>query len=148
MNLPHAFPQRPFALARQSAVASVASALSLGTPTDAAAAYGTTKATVRLICNLQVDLRVVEDDSYGAALQYLTGSKAHNIHVRQRAIERGWQLSEYGLGTESEKIACTTEADIFCGNKSVALVNRLADQAWWQAVASVMNVTHRTKLSV
>ena len=40
----------------------------------------------------------------------------------------------------------TTEPDTFCGNRSVALVNRFADQAWWQAVASVMNATHVVKL--
>jgi DNA polymerase (family 10) len=60
-------------------------------------ASGTTRATVRLRNGVQVDLRVVPEASYGAALQYFTGSKAHNIALRARAVKRGLKLSEYGL---------------------------------------------------
>jgi DNA polymerase (family 10) len=62
---------------------------------------------------LQADLRVLPDEQFAFGLHYFTGSKAHNIRMRQRAIDRGWLLSEYGLGTETERIACATEADIF-----------------------------------
>lgn len=60
-------------------------------------AAGETKSSVRLEGDLQVDLRVVPEASFGAAWQYFTGSKAHNVALRQRALERGFSLSEYGL---------------------------------------------------
>lgn len=47
--------------------------------------------------SLQVDLRIVDEDSWGAALVYFTGSKEHNISLRERALDRGWKLNEYGL---------------------------------------------------
>lgn len=62
---------------------------------------------------LQADLRVVTDDLFPFGLHYFTGSKAHNIRMRQRAIDRGWLLSEYGLGSETERVPCATEADVF-----------------------------------
>lgn len=58
---------------------------------------GDTKASVRLRDGLQVDLRVLPESSFGAAWIYFTGSKDHNVKLRQRAIERGLRLSEYGL---------------------------------------------------
>ncbi len=58
---------------------------------------GATKTSVRLEGDLQVDLRVVPEESFGAAWQYFTGSKAHNVALRQRAIERGLRLNEYGV---------------------------------------------------
>jgi DNA polymerase (family 10) len=58
---------------------------------------GDTRATVILESGFQVDLRVVPSKSWGAALVYFTGSKAHNIKLRQRAIDRGARLSEYGV---------------------------------------------------
>jgi len=58
---------------------------------------GDTKTSVRLESDLQVDLRVVPAPSFGAAWQYFTGSKAHNVALRQRAVDRGLRLSEYGL---------------------------------------------------
>ena len=65
---------------------------------------GDTKTSVRLDGDLQVDLRVVPAASFGAAWQYFTGSKAHNVALRQRAVDRGLRLSEYGLfrGGEGE----------------------------------------------
>ncbi len=60
-------------------------------------ACGPTKASVRTDSNLQVDLRVVPTDCYGAAIQYFTGSKEHNVKLRSRAIERGLTLNEWGL---------------------------------------------------
>jgi DNA polymerase (family 10) len=59
--------------------------------------HGDTKASVRLQGGYQADLRLVARESRGAALQYFTGSKAHNIALRDRAIDRGYKLNEYGL---------------------------------------------------
>jgi DNA polymerase (family X) len=79
------------------------------------AARGDTKTTVRTRRGLQVDLRVVPEDSWGAALQYFTGSQAHNVRVREIAVRRGLRLSEYGLfGVESgERIASRTEEEVY-----------------------------------
>ena len=60
-------------------------------------ARGETKASIRTTRGLQVDLRVVPPDCWGAALQYFTGSKAHNIRTREIAVRQGLKLSEYGL---------------------------------------------------
>jgi DNA polymerase (family 10) len=60
-------------------------------------AHGETKSSVRLWGGFQADLRLVPRESLGAALQYFTGSKAHNIVLRDRAIQRGLKLNEYGL---------------------------------------------------
>src|SRR5207302_9401048 len=62
---------------------------------------------------LQADLRVVTDEQFPFALHYFTGSKEHNIRMRQRAIDRGWVLSEYGLGSDSHKVPARDEVDIF-----------------------------------
>jgi DNA polymerase (family 10) len=76
-------------------------------------AGGPTRATVRLRNGLQVDLRVVPEESYGAALQYFTGSKAHNIVLRARAARLGLKLSEYGLFKGRKRIAGRTEQEIY-----------------------------------
>jgi DNA polymerase IV (family X) len=60
----------------------------------------------------QVDLRIVPSDSYGAALQYFTGSKAHNIRLRSMAKEKGLKISEYGVFKGNEKIAGRTEEEV------------------------------------
>lgn len=62
---------------------------------------------------LQVDLRVVSADQFGAASLYFTGSKAHNIELRQRAIGRGWLLNEYGLMDGDTVVAAETEEDVY-----------------------------------
>ena len=76
---------------------------------------GPTKAVVRLRDGTQVDLRVVEEEAFGAALQYFTGSKEHNIKLRSLAIEKGWKLNEYGLFKKdlTEIVARRTEEDIY-----------------------------------
>jgi DNA polymerase (family 10) len=74
---------------------------------------GTTRSTVMLKSRFQVDLRVVPEVSYGAALFYFTGSKAHNIELRKRAIRRGWKLNEYGLFEGDDRIAGKTEEEIY-----------------------------------
>ncbi|MPZ19871.1 MAG: DNA polymerase/3'-5' exonuclease PolX [Luteitalea sp.] len=58
---------------------------------------GETKSSVRLLKGYQVDLRLVTSESRGAAIQYFTGSKLHNIELRDRALKKGWKLNEYGL---------------------------------------------------
>ncbi|MBL7167723.1 DNA polymerase/3'-5' exonuclease PolX [Candidatus Bathyarchaeota archaeon] len=60
-------------------------------------AQGSTKSTVVLERNLQVDIRVMEPGDYGAALQYFTGSKEHNVKLRTIAVKAGYKLNEYGL---------------------------------------------------
>ncbi|MBI4151109.1 DNA polymerase/3'-5' exonuclease PolX [Candidatus Woesearchaeota archaeon] len=76
-------------------------------------AKGPTKSAV-LIGNLQADVRVLEPKSFGAALQYFTGSKEHNVRVRQIAIDKGFKLNEYGLFTRAGKyVAGKTEQDIY-----------------------------------
>jgi DNA polymerase (family 10) len=76
-------------------------------------AHGPTRTTVVLRSGLQVDLRVVKEESYGAALLYFTGSKAHNIALRNIAVDRGWKLNEYGLFSKTKSIAGATEAGIY-----------------------------------
>lgn len=74
---------------------------------------GSTKTTVILKKNLQTDLRVVETRSFGSALQYFTGSKDHNIHLRRIAQNEGWKLSEYGLFEGEKRIAGEDEEGIY-----------------------------------
>jgi len=77
-------------------------------------AQGPKKSSVRLSGGLQVDMRIVPAESFGAALQYFTGSKAHNIRLRERAVARGWKLNEYGLfDREGKRLAGETEEGIF-----------------------------------
>jgi DNA polymerase (family X) len=80
---------------------------------------GPTKTSVVLAGGVQVDLRVVEREAYGAALLYFTGSKAHNVELRSRAAERGLRLSEYGLfevgddGEIGRRVAGATEDEVY-----------------------------------
>src|SRR5947208_2016750 len=76
---------------------------------------GENKVSFRLRGGMQVDIRFLSPDSFGAALQYFTGSKAHNVALRQRALKMGYTLSEYSLARlENEKgVAGKTEEDIY-----------------------------------
>lgn len=76
-------------------------------------ARGETKSSVRLQSGLQVDLRVVPQDSYGAALLYFTGSKAHNVVLRQLAQQRGLKLNEYGVFRGDKPVAGETEESVY-----------------------------------
>ncbi|MCL4405485.1 MAG: DNA polymerase/3'-5' exonuclease PolX [Patescibacteria group bacterium] len=80
-------------------------------------AHGNTKSSVRLKIGIDVDLRVVNAESYGAALAYFTGSKPHNVAMRQMAQDKGWKLNEYGLFRKSGKgwigLAGKTEEEIY-----------------------------------
>jgi len=76
---------------------------------------GPSKTSVVVRGDLQVDLRVVEAHQLGAAMMYFTGSKEHNILLRQRALARGWSLNEYGLTDTAtgELVACATEEEVY-----------------------------------
>jgi DNA polymerase (family 10) len=76
-------------------------------------ARGTTKATARLAGGIQADLRVVPPESFGAALHYFTGSKAHNIAIRKLGIERGLKINEYGVFRGTRRIAGETEESVY-----------------------------------
>ncbi len=74
---------------------------------------GDTRSSVILRSDLQVDLRVVDDECYGAALHYFTGSKAHNIAVRKLGQKRGLKINEYGVFKGEKLIAGKTEESVF-----------------------------------
>ena len=74
---------------------------------------GTTKSSVVLRCGLQVDLRVVAAESFGAALQYFTGSQAHNVAIRQMGRQRGLKINEYGVFKFEEKMAGDSEDSVY-----------------------------------
>jgi DNA polymerase (family 10) len=74
---------------------------------------GDTRVTVLLRGGLQVDLRVVEPAAYGAALLYFTGSKSHNVELRQIAQDKRYKLNEYGLYRGTRRVAGKTEADVY-----------------------------------
>lgn len=76
-------------------------------------ATGATRASVVLKCGLQVDVRVVAKESYGAALHYFTGSKAHNIAIRHMAQKRGLKINEYGVYQGKKRIAGETEESVY-----------------------------------
>lgn len=80
---------------------------------DAVVSQGTTRSTVLLRSGLQVDLRVVPQVSYGAALYYFTGSKAHNIAVRTIAVKKNLKINEYGVFKGERRIAGRTEKEVF-----------------------------------
>jgi len=74
---------------------------------------GTTKVSVETTRGMQMDLRVIEPAAWGAALQYFTGSQAHNVKVRERAVRMKLKLSEYGLFSGDERIASRTEEEVY-----------------------------------
>src|SRR5271170_582759 len=78
-------------------------------------AKGANKVSFRLSSGLQVDVRLLPEGSYGAALQYFTGSKMHNVTTRQRALKRGYTLSEYALAKVEDGafVAGATEEEIY-----------------------------------
>jgi DNA polymerase (family 10) len=74
---------------------------------------GTTKTLVRLANGIDADLRVVPAQSFGAALNYFTGSKDHNVTLRRIAQEKGWKLNEYGVFRGDTRIAGKTEEEVY-----------------------------------
>jgi DNA polymerase (family 10) len=105
-------------------------------------AQGENKVSFKLRSGMQVDVRLLPPDSFGAALQYFTGSKSHNVALRQRALKMGLTLSEYGLLTVegNQRVASKTEEEIYgklglayiapelrenCGEIEAAAANKL-----------------------
>jgi DNA polymerase (family 10) len=80
---------------------------------DEVVSQGTTRSTVILRSGLQVDLRVVPEASYGAALHYFTGSKDHNIAIRTLAVKKGLKVNEYGVFKGDKRIAGKTEKEVY-----------------------------------
>lgn len=78
-------------------------------------AKGENKVSFHLATGLQVDVRLLPSNSYGAALQYFTGSKAHNVALRQRALKMGYTLNEWALARleDESTVACATEQEIY-----------------------------------
>ena len=76
-------------------------------------ASGDTKGSIIIRNGIQVDLRVIGPESYGAALQYFTGSKAHNVKLRTIALKKGLKINEYGIFRGDEKLAGETEKEIY-----------------------------------
>jgi DNA polymerase (family 10) len=77
--------------------------------------HGPTKSSIITSEGIQVDLRVVEDESFGAALAYFTGSKEHNIHLREMAVKKGLKINEYGIFREKDnkRLGGKNEEDIY-----------------------------------
>ncbi len=93
---------------------------------------GDTRGTVILHSGLQVDLRILPAESYGAALQYFTGSKAHNVKFRKRAVARGLRVSEYGVfrvGGESAEPGDPSSGDLVAGREEADIYAAL-DLPW------------------
>jgi DNA polymerase (family 10) len=74
---------------------------------------GETKSAVKLKTGMNADIRVIPEESYGAALQYFTGNKDHNIVLRRIAQDNGWKLNEYGLFRNRKQLAGRTEEEIY-----------------------------------
>jgi DNA polymerase (family 10) len=101
-------------LASSEAPAAVMRAFASLPPVAEVLLSGQTKTTVRLHNGLQVDLRVLEPDHWGAALQYFSGSQAHNIRIREIAQKQDLSLSEYGFKAKGGgEILCPEEADVY-----------------------------------
>jgi len=75
--------------------------------------HGPTKSSVKLNNGMDFDLRIVPERSFGAALQYFTGNKAHNIELRKIAIKKGLKLNEYGIFKGKKQIAGRTEEEVY-----------------------------------
>ena len=105
-------------------------------------ASGPTKTSVITVRDLQVDVRVVSPDTWGAALVYFTGSKAHNVRVRERAVRRGLMLSEYGMfertegGVAGRRIGGATEEEVY-GTLDMAWIPPTLREDHGEVVAAV-----------
>ena len=121
-------------------------------------AAGDTKGSAIFEDKYQVDLRVVPSDAYGAALQYFTGSKEHNIHLRAIARERAMKISEYGVFRGDKRIAGKTEEEVYAaldmdwippelredrGEIEAAMQHRLPDLVAYEAIRGDLHVHSR-----
>ena len=110
-------------------------------------AHGSTRTTVMLRSGLQVDVRAVPEESYGAALLYFTGSKAHNIALRGLANQYGWKLNEYGLFSGKRRIAGATEEDVYEKLRLAYIVPELREDRGEIAAAQAGKLPRLVKLS-
>ena len=74
---------------------------------------GKTKSSVKLKSGMNADIRILPEESFGAALQYFTGNKDHNIVLRKMAQQKGWKLNEYGIFSEKKQLAGPTEEEVY-----------------------------------
>jgi len=74
---------------------------------------GNTKSSVKLKSGMNADIRILPEESFGAALQYFTGNKDHNIVLRKMAQQKGWKLNEYGIFEEKRQLAGATEEEVY-----------------------------------
>ena len=100
-------------LAATTEGAKVAKAFTKLAPVEEVYALGSNRATVYIRGGVQVDLKIVPPESWGAGLQYFTGSKAHDIHLRKIAQSMGLKLNEYGVWRGGERIAGRTEEEVY-----------------------------------
>jgi DNA polymerase (family X) len=98
---------------------------------EAVVARGDTKMTVRLASGLQVDLRVVPTESFGAALQYFTGSKEHNVVVRGRAKQRGLKVNEWGVYRVSGRDGAGEDAEEYIAGRTEEEVYAALELPWF-----------------
>jgi DNA polymerase (family 10) len=115
---------------------------------DQKLAHGENKVSVRLGNGLQVDVRLLEKKSFGAALLYFTGSKAHNVALRGRALEMNWTLNEYALTTVKggKVVASKTEEEIYSKLKLAYIEPELREMTGEIEAAEICKCTrpHRT----
>jgi len=116
---------------------------------DETLAHGENKVSVRLASGLQVDVRLLEKKSFGAALLYFTGSKAHNVALRGRANEMGWTLNEYALTTlkGGKVVASRTEQEIYSKLKLAYIEPELREMAGEIEAAEGGKLPHLVTLS-
>jgi DNA polymerase (family 10) len=110
---------------------------------------GDTKMSARLVSGLQVDLRVVPAESFGAALQYFTGSKQHNVQLRGLAKEQGLKINEYGLFRGDERIAGASEEEVYAALDLPCFPPELREARWefqWAADGSLPKLIERADL--
>ena len=95
-------------------------------------AKGENKVSFHLAGGLQVDVRLLPSESYGAALQYFTGSKAHNVSLRQRALKMGYTLSEWALARldDESTVAAATEEEIYAALGMDWMPPEIARKPW------------------
>lgn len=110
-------------------------------------AHGPTRTTVVLRSGLQVDVRAVPEESYGAALMYFTGSKAHNIALRGLANEHNWKLNEYGLFAGKRRIAGATEEEVYQKLKLAFIPPELREDRGEVALAKANQLPRLVELS-
>jgi len=96
-----------------SAAERIGQAFTAAEPVARVLARGATKCSVTAAGGTEVDLRIVPKKSFGAAMQYFTGSKDHNIRLRELAVKKGWKLNEYGLFDGDRQIAGADEEGIY-----------------------------------